>query len=100
MVDIRYHEAAEAELYEALGFLECHADGLGRHLLEEVQRAVSRLAEFPLLGTEIRPGIHHLPVRTFRYALAYSIDEHGVLILAVAHTSRRPDYWIRRLATS
>lgn len=97
MNDVRYHEAAEAELYEALGFLELRAKGLGRRLLNEVRRTAARIAEFPLLGVEIRPGVRKVSVRTFRYALVYAIDDHGVLVLAVAHGSRRPDHWTGRI---
>lgn len=92
MIDVRYHEAAEAELFEALGFLELRAKGLGRRLLREVQRTLARIEEFPQIGPEIRPGVHKLPIRSFRYSLVYAIDEQGVLILALAHGSRRPDY--------
>jgi hypothetical protein len=52
-----------------------------------------------LLGAEIRPGVRKLSVRTFRYAIIYAIDDRGVLVLAVAHGSRRPDYWTGRLDT-
>ena len=96
MTEVRYHDAAEAELFEALGFLELRAKGLGRRLLGEVRRTAARIAEFPLVGREIRPGIRKLRVRTFRYCLVYAIDHDGVLILAVAHGSRRPDYWSER----
>jgi toxin ParE1/3/4 len=97
VTEIRWHEAAEAELYEALGFLELRAKGLGRRLLGEVRRTSARLSEFPSLGPQIRPGVRKLPMRTFRYSLVYSIDDQGILILALAHGSRRPDYWSGRL---
>ncbi|MGB5735533.1 MAG: type II toxin-antitoxin system RelE/ParE family toxin [Thiohalocapsa sp.] len=97
MIDVRYHEAAEAKLYDALGFLELRTKGLGRRLLNEVRRTAARIAEFPLLGAESRPGVRKLPVYTFRYSLIYALDDHSVLILAVAHASRRPDYWTGRL---
>jgi len=98
VTEIRWHEAAEAELYEALGFLELRAKGLGRRLLSEVRRTSARLAELPLLGPEIRPGVRKVPTRTFRYSLVYAIDDQGILIVALAHGSRRPDYWSGRLS--
>lgn len=99
MIDVRFHEAAEAELYEALGFLELRAKGLGRRLLNEVRATAARIAEFPLLGAEVRPGVRKLSVRAFRYAIVYAIDDRGVLVLAVAHESRRPDFWTGRIDT-
>jgi plasmid stabilization system protein ParE len=77
VVEIRWHEAAETELYEALGFLELRAKGLGRRLLSEVRRTSARLAKFPLLGSEIRPRIRKLPLRTFRYSLVYRRKNSG-----------------------
>jgi plasmid stabilization system protein ParE len=97
VTEILWHEAAEAELYDALGFLELRAKGLGRRLLSEVRRTASRIGEHPLIGAEIRAGVHRVPLRSFRYALIYSIGEEGVLILALAHGSRRPDYWNGRI---
>lgn len=38
-------------------------------------------------------------VRAFRYAIVYAIDDRGVLVLAVAHGSRRPDFWTGRIDT-
>lgn len=98
MIEVRWHEAAEAELLEALGFLELRAKGLGRRLLGEVRRTAAHIGEFPLLGPEIRPGVRKLAIRTFRYSLVYAVDDQGVLILALAHGSRRPNYWSGRVA--
>jgi len=33
----------------------------------------------------------------FPYALIYTIDNGDILVLAVAHLQRRPDYWRDRL---
>lgn len=98
MTQVRYHEAAEDELLRELGFLELRAKGLGRRFLEEVRRTETMVAEFPESGAEIRPGIRWHMLRKFRYSLIYSVEKEGPLILALAHHSRRPDYWMGRLA--
>jgi mRNA-degrading endonuclease RelE of RelBE toxin-antitoxin system len=36
-------------------------------------------------------------LRRFPYGLIYAIDEGDILIVAVAHTHRRPDYWRDRM---
>jgi len=65
-MDVRYHEVAEAELNAALGVLELCAKGLGPCLLKEARRTAAQLAESPLLGAEIRPGVRKRPARDFR----------------------------------
>jgi plasmid stabilization system protein ParE len=94
---VRYHEAAEEELLNEIGYLELRGKGLGRRFFAEVQRAEKFISQFPESAEEIRPGIRKRVLRKFHYSLIYSIEKDGLLILAVAHHSRRPGYWIARV---
>jgi plasmid stabilization system protein ParE len=94
---VRYHEAAEEELLNEIGYLELRTHGLGRRFFAEVRRAEHLIAEFPESAEEIRPGIRKRLLRKFRYSLIYSVEQGSVLILAVAHQSRRPEYWVGRV---
>lgn len=96
MTPIQYHEGAETELLNEIGYLELRATGLGRRFFAEVRRAESLIVQFPESAEEIRPGIRKRILRQFRYSLIYSIEKDGFLILAVAHHSRQPGYWVAR----
>lgn len=95
---VKYHEAAEEELLHEIGYLEQRANGLGRRFFAEVQRAEDLIAQFPELAAEILPGIRRRILRKFRYSLIYTMERDGLLILAVAHHSRRPGYWVGRVS--
>ncbi|MEK7404292.1 MAG: type II toxin-antitoxin system RelE/ParE family toxin [Acidobacteriota bacterium] len=95
---INYHEAAEDELLHEIGYLERRAKGLGRRFFAEVQRAEDLMAQFPESAAEVRPGIRRRILHKFRYSLIYTIERDSLLILAVAHHSRRPAYWIGRIS--
>lgn len=97
MTPVKYHEAAEDELLNAIGYLEHRAKGLGRRFFGEVRRAERLIAQFPESAEEIRLGIRKRLLRKFRYSLIYSVEQDGLLILAVAHQSRRPEYWVGRV---
>jgi plasmid stabilization system protein ParE len=97
---VRYHEAAEEELLNEIGYLELRAQGLGRRFFAEVRRAERLIAQFPESAEEIRPGIRKRLLRKFRYSLIYSVEQDGLLILAVAHQSRRPEYWVGRVRSA
>ena len=97
MTPVRYHPAAEDELLNEIGYLELRAKGLGRRFFAEVRRAESLIAQYPESAREILPGIRKRVLRKFRYALMYSIEKDGLLILALAHHSRRPGYWAHRV---
>lgn len=96
MTPIRYHEAAEAELLDEIGYLELRAKGLGRRFLGEIRRAESIIGKCPESGEEIQPGIRKTTLRKFRHSLIYAVVSDCLLILAVAHQSRRPGYWVGR----
>jgi plasmid stabilization system protein ParE len=42
-----FHQAAEAELSDAVDFYERQQSGLGRRLFEEVQTAIRQICEHP-----------------------------------------------------
>jgi plasmid stabilization system protein ParE len=96
MIPVSYHQAAEDELLNEIGYLELRVPGLGRRFFAEVQRAEKLLAQFPESGLEVLPGIRKHNLRKFPFSLFYSIEKDRLLILAVAHHSRRPRYWLPR----
>lgn len=97
MKPVDYHEAAEEELLSEIGYLELQPAGLGRRFFGEVRRAENLISQFPELAAEILPGIRKHVLRKFRYSLIYAVETDRLLILAVAHHSRRPGYWIGRV---
>ncbi len=99
MTPVRYHEAAEDELLHEIGYLELRANGLGRRFFAEARRAEKLISQFPESAEEIRPGIRMRVLQKFRYSLIYSTEKDGLLILAVAHHSRRPGYWVGRVSS-
>ena len=99
MTPVSYHESAEEELLNEIGYLELRANGLGRRFFAEVRRAENLISQFPESAEEIRPRIRKRILRKFRYSLIYSAEKDGLLILAVAHHSRRPGYWIARVSS-
>ena len=93
---LAYHEAAREELLNEVGYLELQAPGLGRRFLEEVLRVEASIVEHPRAGEAIRPGIRRRLLRKFHYALIYALEPEGPVVLALAHHSRRPGYWLER----
>ena len=58
---------------------------------------VQRLAAAPHQGAPFHGPYRWMRVRRFSYVLYYEIiDPSQVRVYAVAHTSRRPGYWLRR----
>lgn len=68
-----------------------------------IAAAVTMLAENPSLGAlwlglPARQGVRRWTLRRYPFCLFYRVDPSRVVVLAVAHTSRRPGYWSTRAA--
>lgn len=96
MTGYRLTTEARDELVAGVTFYESQYPGLGRDFAIEVRRLCRLIVESPAAGLEIRPTIRRRIVRRFPYSVLYATEDDEVVILAVAHQSRRPGYWQRR----
>lgn len=97
MIGFRYLLPAEEEMTEAAIFYEGEAVGLGTEFLDDPQRAVSRLRDNPKLGQMLVDDLRRSLLSRFPYSVIYSVEPECVLIVAVAHQRRRPNYWRKRI---
>lgn len=88
-----FHLLAEEELHDAAEYYEHVSPRLGAAFLEEVERAIRQVLEFPESTQEVGAGVRRKLIRRFPYSLLYSIREHDLRILAVMNQRRRPFYW-------
>jgi hypothetical protein len=84
-------------LTEATLWYEQQELGLGRRLLDEVAHIVERIAEDPMLWRERDGGYRRVNCPVFPYFVAYIIRKQKVVIIAVGHGHRKPDYWKSRV---
>ncbi len=66
-------------------------------LVEEVRRLASVLAAWPKLGRPAGQNARVIPLKHYPFSVVYRIDRGEILILAVAHHSRAPGFWRRRV---
>jgi toxin ParE1/3/4 len=90
------HEAAEAEINEAADFYDSRSPGLGTAFIDEIERGIRSISEFPEATPLIRGRVRKKIVARFPYSLIYSVRPDVIRILAVAHHKRRPFYWHHR----
>jgi plasmid stabilization system protein ParE len=101
-VDIELHPEAEDELYESAGWYNDQRPGLGDELLSEVERWIQAIDESPTIWPRCPgvpatdPVIRRALLDRFPFAIAYQAFKNKIVVLAIAHTSRRPKYWFRR----
>ena len=88
---------AMVEFREAVAYYEGKQRGLGKRFATEIQKACAMILEHPLMWRERVGGFRRLNCPVFPHYIAYVIRGETVVIAAVAHGSRYPDYWKNRL---
>lgn len=97
MKPVVIHSAARAELDEAMAFYESRASGLGIDLQSKVEAAVAKIQESPeMWPPHKRSGFRKYFVERFPFMVFYMELVDCIWVAAIAHGSRRPDYWRRR----
>lgn len=89
------HPDAREDLREAAEFYRERAgSSLSQSMLAEFERSVDLLLQHPGLGALWQgKGKRRFVMGRFSYSLIYTVSGDEIRILAVAHHSRRPDYW-------
>ena len=96
--ELFFHPLARRDFLEARRYYAEHeSEELADSFRNAVNDAADRIARDPE-SLPIVDGAHrYLRMRRFPYLLIFRIpDDDRVIIVAVAHTSRRPGYWKRR----
>jgi plasmid stabilization system protein ParE len=95
-VTIRFVDEARREFLDAISYYEEARSGMGQRFKDEVDRCVLWIAGHPGLY-RIRPGEYRrINLRVFPYYIPYIVRKETLWVLAVAHASRKPLYWIAR----
>jgi len=87
---------AQVDAEEAVNYYECKELGLGARFRSELESACAAILRQPLLWNERRGGYRRVNLPGFPYYIAYFIRGERILVAAVGHPSRHPDYWKRR----
>lgn len=91
-------KVAESELDDAIEYYESEQSGLGTRFRKEVLLSLGRIVEYPSAYQPLSSRVRRCLVAKFPFGIIYQIkqDTNEVLIVAVAHLHRRPDYWLSR----
>jgi plasmid stabilization system protein ParE len=96
MMRVQFLTLASEEVAEAHRYYDLQQAGLGRQFVTEVRHATRRIAQFPLAFPFQRGEIRKCLLHRFPYKLLYAIRSDSILIIALAHQHREPEYWVDR----
>lgn len=94
---------AAQELEEAAAWYEHAHAGLGTRFLDAFEHAVQLLGEpnpplTSMPGIAGERGVRKLVLHKFPFSLVVSEVNQSLVVVALAHHSRKPGYWKERIA--
>jgi plasmid stabilization system protein ParE len=96
-VSYSLHRGAEQDLTEAFRFYRREAgDGLARRFLDEFERVIKLLEEFPGIGKSTGEDRRSFPLVGFPYSIIYRHVNAEIRVLVVRHQNRDPEHGEQR----
>lgn len=99
---LELHPEAKNELRSAALWYEERRSGLGDEFITAVSAALDRIGDAPASYPAwprtwaAGPLIRKATIQRFPYVIAFEDHERHLLVLGVAHSKRRPLYWLTR----
>ena len=94
---VRFLAEAEAELAEAVAYYDGLLSGLGAEFALAVRDSLARIEQYPKAWQLLGGRARRYRLSRFPYGLIYAPLASEIVVLAVMHLHRKPDYWKERL---
>ena len=94
---VEYHQGAIADVKNAVAWYQKRNPKVALDFIEELYRAAGIIREAPERWPIGKNSTRRFLLWRFPFAIIYSEEQSVVRIWAVAHGSRRPEYWANRL---
>ena len=94
---VLFLEIAEQEFYDSQDYYEEQQTNLGDKFKSEVYNTLKRIRKFPNMFVKVNKDIRKCIINKFPFNILYSIEDDSILIIAIAHHHRNPDYWVDRI---
>lgn len=92
-----FHPDAKRELEDAVAYYDNINREVGDAFVEEVERILERIVEFPEAWSKLSDNTRRCRTNGFPYGIVYQVAKGRILVIAVMHLQRKPNYWIDRM---
>jgi len=96
---VRFIYPSGEELDETIKYYDHQLPGLGLKFYMEVKNSIDRIIDFPEAWTQIGKYTRRCLIKSFPYSILYTVDDEILLILAIAHMHRNPEYYKNRVSS-
>jgi plasmid stabilization system protein ParE len=93
---VQFHPEAQAEYEAAIAWYHVRSPRAALRFEAEVERVSETISTNPEFFSRYDEQFRFALLERFPYSLVYRIEPAAIHIIAVAHSSRAPDYWRHR----
>jgi len=97
MAALEYHPGASDDVAKAFDDYSAIDADLGERFKLELDRAEELVHRSPETWGRYFHDTQGFRFRGFPFIMAYIIRDNRIIVIAIAHTRRRPVYWLDRL---
>lgn len=94
---VEYHQGAITDIQTAVAWYQKRSTKAALDFIEELNRATQTISEAPERWPSGKNNTRRFLLWRFPFAVIYSEQDSAITVWAVAHGSRRPEYWKSRL---
>lgn len=92
----RFADEALAEYISAGQYYNRQVPGLGDEFADAIEAGVRAITMAPLAWRIVEEDVRRYLIQRFPYGIYYTMEEDVIVIWAVRHLHRDPDYWQER----
>jgi len=96
-MNVLFLEVAQQELDEAIDYYNHESPELGITFLEEILSTLKLILNHPKAWASCSKRTRRCLTQNFPYGVIYQIKKTKILIIAISHLHRKPNYWKNRL---
>jgi hypothetical protein len=89
-------ELAQFEIEDSKDYYNLQQSGLGDAFKYDVRKNIDKICESPELYPIIAKPIRRSLLHRFPFSINYAIQNNTIVIISIAHQSRKPFYWVDR----
>lgn len=90
---VRILAPAAAEFREAIAWYRATAPAAAEAFIQEIRIARARIVEHPHAWHRLGSDTRRFRLRRFPYGVIYAVEPEVIVIVAIAHLHREPEYW-------
>ena len=101
---LSFLDEAISEVADSTAWFDCQLQGLGAEFRKEFEQSLESIiaapesfARFEFLNARRGKNVRRAVTSRFSHVIVFDVRDAEIVIVAVYHSSRRPNYWMKRL---